>query len=71
MPRPQYCQLARHKPTTGYDLALSELDGVSHVEVSLNPGRASVTVEPGAVSAAQIQATLDDLGFVAEARLFS
>lgn len=48
--------------------ALSQLDGVHRVEVSLNPGSATVTVEPGVVSAAQIEAALDDLGFEAKAR---
>jgi copper chaperone len=55
--------------TSSVQRALSQLDGVSHVEVNLNPGSASVTVEPGVVSAAQIESLLDDLGFEAKARL--
>ena len=55
--------------TSSVQRALSQLDGVSRVEVNLNPGSASVTVEPGVVSAAQIEAALDDLGFEAKARL--
>lgn len=47
---------------------LSQLDGVSRVEVDLNPGSATVTVDPGVVSAAQIESALDDLGFEAKAQ---
>jgi copper chaperone len=54
--------------TSSVQRALSQLDGVRHVEVSLNPGSASVTVEPGRVSVAQIETALDDLGFEAKAR---
>ena len=54
--------------TSSVQQALSQINGVSHVEVNLNPGSASVTVEPGVVSAAQIEAALDDLGFNAKAR---
>jgi copper chaperone len=54
--------------TSSVQRALSQLDGVSHVDVTLNPGSASVTVEPGVVTAAQIQSVFDDLGFVAQAR---
>ena len=57
--------------TSSVQHALRQLDGVSHVEVSLSPGTASVTVEPGVVTAAQIHSTLDDLGFDAKARLFN
>ena len=55
--------------TSSVQRALSQLDGVSRVEVSLDPGSASVTIEPGVVSAAQIEAVLDDLGFEAKPQL--
>jgi copper chaperone len=55
--------------TSSVQRALSQLDGVSQVEVSLNPGSASVTIEPAVVSAAQIEAVFDDLGFDAKPRL--
>ena len=54
--------------TSSVQRALGQLDGVSHVDVTLNPGSASVTVEPGVVTAAQIQSGVDDLGFDAQAR---
>jgi copper chaperone len=54
--------------TSSVQRALGQLDGVSHVDVTLNPGSASVTVEPGVVTAAQIQSVFDDLGFDAKAR---
>lgn len=54
--------------TSSVQRALGQLDGVSHVDVTLNPGSASVTVEPGVVTAAQIQSVFDDLGFDAQAR---
>jgi copper chaperone len=57
--------------TSSVQRAISQLDGVSRVEVNLNPGSASVTVEQGVVSAAQIEAALDDLGFEAKERRFN
>jgi copper chaperone len=54
--------------TSSVQRALSQLDGVNHVDVTLNPGSASVTVEPGVVTAVQIQSVFDDLGFAAQAR---
>lgn len=54
--------------TASVQRALSHLDGVSHVDVNLNPGAASVTVDRGVVSAEQIQSVFDDLGFNAMAR---
>jgi copper chaperone len=54
--------------TSSVQRALRQLDGVSDVEVSLNPGGAIVTVEPGVVTVAQIEAVLDDLGFQAKPR---
>jgi copper chaperone len=54
--------------TSSAQRALSELDGVSQAEVSLNPGSASVTVDPAQVNASQIEALLEELGFTAKAR---
>ncbi|MBC7716498.1 MAG: heavy-metal-associated domain-containing protein [Pseudorhodobacter sp.] len=54
--------------TSSVQRVLSQLDGVSRVEVNLNPGSATVTVDLGVVSAAQIESALDDLGFEAKAR---
>jgi copper chaperone len=54
--------------TSSAQRALSQLDGVGHVAVSLNPGSASVTVDLARVNAGQIEALLDELGFTAKAR---
>ena len=48
--------------------AISKLNGVSQVEVTLKPGAATVQADPTRVTAAQIQATLAKLGFSAQAR---
>ena len=48
--------------------ALSKIDGVSHVEVSLRPGAASVVVDPERVTAAQIEAAITGIGFPTKAR---
>lgn len=47
--------------------ALSGLDGVTHVEVTLQPGSATVQADPSRVTAKQIEARLADLGFEAQA----
>ena len=47
--------------------ALSGLDGVSHVDVTLRPGTATVQVDPARVTPAQIEARLAGLGFEARA----
>jgi copper chaperone len=54
--------------TSSAQRALSQLDGVSQVAVNLNPGSASVTIDPARVSAAQIEGLLDELGFTAKVR---
>ena len=48
--------------------ALSKLDGVSHAEVTLHPGAATVVVDPARASPAQIQAAIAHLGYSAKAR---
>ncbi len=47
--------------------ALSGLDGVSHVEVTLRQGTATVEADPSRVTPKQIQARLAGLGFEARA----
>ena len=48
--------------------ALSKIDGVSHAEVTLNPGVASVVVDPERVTSDQIKAAITGLGYPAKAR---
>ena len=48
--------------------ALSQLDGVSHVEVTLRPGTATVQADPARVKAAQIARTITGLGYEAAFR---
>ena len=48
--------------------ALSKIDGVSHVEVSLRSGTAAVVVDPERVTSAQIEAAIAGLGYPAKAR---
>ena len=47
---------------------LSKIDGVSHAEVTLNPGVASVVADPERVTSAQIEAAITGLGYRAKAR---
>ncbi len=48
--------------------ALSKIDGVSHAEVTLQPGVASVVADPKRVTSAQIEAAITGLGYPAKAR---
>ncbi len=48
--------------------ALSKLDGVSHAEVSLRPGVATVVADPARVTPAQIEAAITRLGYPAAVR---
>ncbi len=48
--------------------ALSKLDGVRHVEVTLRPGVATVVVDPDLVTAAQVELVIAGIGFRARAR---
>ena len=47
---------------------LSKLDGVSHAEVSLRPGTATVVTDPARVTAAQIESAITGLGYPAKVR---
>ena len=47
---------------------LSKIDGVSHAEVTLHPGLASVVADPERVTSAQIEAAITGLGYQAKAR---
>ena len=47
---------------------LSKIDGVSHADVTLNPGVASVVADPERVTSAQIEAAITGLGYQAKAR---
>ena len=48
--------------------ALQKVDGVSDVEVSLNPGQATVNADVSLASAAQILAAITKLGYHANLR---
>ena len=48
--------------------ALSRIGGVSHAEVTLRPGAATVVVDPARVTSAQIEAAITQLGYPAKAR---
>lgn len=47
--------------------ALSRIDGVSHAEVTLRPGAATVVVDPDRVTSAQIESAITGLGYPAKA----
>lgn len=49
--------------------ALSKVDGVSQAEVTLQPGTATVLVDPARVSAEKIESVITQLGYVAKARI--
>lgn len=54
--------------TSGVQHALSQLDGVSHVEVILRPGIATVVADPARVTPARIESTIAELGYAAKLR---
>ncbi len=54
--------------TGSLERALGKVDGVSRAEVTLQPGAATVEIDPDRVTAAQIEATITGLGFAAKAR---
>jgi len=54
--------------TSSVQRALSKIDGVSHAEVTLHPGVASVLADPERVTSAQIEAAIAGLGYQAKAR---
>ena len=47
---------------------LSKLDGISHAEVTLNPGVATVVVDPARVTPTQVELVIAGLGYPAKAR---
>ncbi len=47
---------------------LSKIDGVSHADVALSPGVASVVADPERVTSVQIEAAITGLGYPAKAR---
>ena len=54
--------------TSSVQRALSNMDGVNKVEVTLQPGTATVEADPNQVSAAKIESTLAEMGYEARAR---
>ena len=48
--------------------ALSKIDGVGHVEVSLRPGVVTVVADPARVTSVQLELAISGLGFPARAR---
>ena len=48
--------------------ALSKIDGVSHAEVTLRPGLATVVVDAARATAAQLESAITQLGFPAKAK---
>lgn len=51
--------------TSSVQRTLSQLDGVTRAEVSLNPGMATVVLDPSRVTTAQIEAAITKLGYAA------
>ena len=47
---------------------LSKLDGVSHVDVTLSPGMATVQADPERVTSGQIEQAITELGYEAAVR---
>lgn len=47
---------------------LGKLDGVSHAEVTLHPGVATVVTDPARITSAQIESAIAQLGYPAKAR---
>lgn len=54
--------------TSSVQRALSSLDGVKKVEVTLPPGSATVEADPERVTAQTIESTLAGMGYEARAR---
>ena len=48
--------------------SLSKIDGVSHAEVTLRPGVATVVTDPARVTPGQIESAITRLGYSAKAR---
>lgn len=54
--------------TDSVQSALRKLDGVSHVEITLHPGVATVVADPTRVTPAQIESVIAGLGYAATIR---
>ena len=54
--------------TSSVQRALSKLAGISHAEVTLNPGVATVVIDPTRVTPAQIESAISQMGYPAQAR---
>jgi copper chaperone len=52
--------------TDSVQRALGKIDGVSHVDVSLSPGSATLEADPTRVTPAQIEAAIGNLGYQAK-----
>ena len=48
--------------------AISKLDGVSHAEVTLRPGVATVVADPARITPDQIESAITKLGYPAKVR---
>ncbi len=53
--------------TSSVQRALSNMDGVSKVEGTLQPGSATVEADPDRVTAAEIESTMKGMGYEARA----
>ncbi len=51
--------------TSSVERVLSKIDGVSHVDVSLRPGTATLEADTARVTPGQIEAAIDGLGYQA------
>lgn len=54
--------------TSSVQRAITKLDGVSHADVTLHPGAATVVVDRDRVSAEQIQVAISHAGYTATLR---
>lgn len=52
--------------TSSVQRALSKIDGVSHVDVTLQPGSATVEADTARVTPGQIEAAISGLGYPAK-----
>ena len=48
--------------------ALSKLDGITHAEVSLSPGLATVVIDPARVTSSQIESAISLMGYPTKVR---
>lgn len=54
--------------TASVQRTLGTLDGVSHAEVTLRPGVATVVADPARITSAQIESAITALGYPAKVR---